>query len=185
MRAPYEKDESLLLRLIAAYEDVTLSQGLEMNGNNAVSPIEHNNYLVGRNIGYTLSSKKKPFSWEVKNRILTIYRDGLPSQPFDLEDIVDILRGMYSIYGEAFFPLDNNVTDVMNVKLDNQTGLGRMIFRHVKSVSAAQVSSQLGPLLTQYKIFKWNGKGRGIQFQCTSLVADLDVEKLERLLHDK
>jgi hypothetical protein len=50
---------------------------------------------------------------------------------------------------------------------------------------AAQVSSQLGPLLTQCKIFQWNGKGRGIEFQCTPLVADIDVEKLERLLHKK
>ena len=185
LRTPYEKDESLFLRLIAAYQDVILNQGLEVSECNTMPLIGHSNYLVGRNIGYTLSSKRKPFSWELKNKILSIYRDDLPSQPFDLKDIVEVLRDIYSIYGETFFPLDNNVTDVMNVKIDNQTGLGRMIFRHTKSVSAAQVSSQLGPLLTQYKIFNWNGKGRGIQFQCTPLVVDLDVEKLERLLQEK
>jgi hypothetical protein len=185
LRSPYENDESLFLRLISAYQDVILSHKSGISKNNMVSSVEHSNYLIGRNIGYTLSSKKKPFSWDLKNKILTIYRDDLPSQPFDLKDIVNILRDIYSIYGEAFFHLDNNVTDVMNIKPDNQTGLGRMIFRHTKSVSAAQVSSQLGPLLTQCKIFQWNGKGRGIEFQCTPLVADIDVEKLERLLHKK
>ena len=71
LRTPYEKDESLFLRLIAAYQDVILNQGLEVSECNTMPLIGHSNYLVGRNIGYTLSSKRKPFSWELKNKILS------------------------------------------------------------------------------------------------------------------
>lgn len=179
--APYETEEQFVLRLVAAYQDIVKRDS--HNGLINRDPISHTSVTYEKkHFGETLSSKKKPFFWGVENKKLTIYRDGLPTQPYDLQKIVDVLKELYSIYTDNFFSLDNNVADVQNSRPSNETGFGRMLYKHTQSVSAAQVSSQLGPILINIGILKWNGKAHGIQFSCTSIVNELDVEMLEMLL---
>ncbi len=179
--APYETEEQFVLRLIAAYQDaVKRNSHAGLANSNFIShePVSSE----GKRFGETLSTKKKPFFWDVENNRLTIYRDGLPSQPFDFDKIVNVLKELYSIYQYSFFSLDNNVADVANPKPSNETGLGRMLYKHTQSVSAAQVSSQLGPILMSVGLLTWNGKMHGIQFCCTPMVDKLDEKMLEELL---
>jgi hypothetical protein len=111
-------------------------------------------------------NKRKRFGWEYDPRTMRILienEDGRRHE-FPVQEIEGILRHLQAKFGNAFFPLANNV-----VKLTNGTerpGLGTKILEQKPGdIHHAQGASYLGVVMEECRYFEWNRKRRGIMWR--------------------
>ena len=87
---------------------------------------------------------------------------------YSMREIKVILESLYSVFGDEFFPLANNVE-----KLGNGTerqGLGTTILKQKPGdITHAQGSSYLGVVLEEAGYLEWNGKRKGICWRITKM----------------
>ena len=98
-------------------------------------------------------------------------------------EIFLILKSLKQQFGEAYFPLANNVELLGNGT--EQPGLGRTILEvnTNKQITHAQGASYLGPCLEHLGYCQWNGEHHGIQWKL--LVEDITDTQLLRDLSEK
>ena len=109
------------------------------------------------------ASKRKHFTYQHHpelQRITTTSEDGI-AHTYSVEEIQRILQHLAARFGDAFFPLANNVQ-----KLGAGTerpGLGTAVLaQQPGDTTHAQGASYLGVVLEQAGYFDWNGKHGGI-----------------------
>jgi hypothetical protein len=129
------------------------------------------------------ASKRKCFTWHCDlqlDRITTTSEDGT-AHTYHIAEIQSIVQYLHSKFGDAFFPLANNVAKLGAGT--EQRGLGTAILAQKPGdTTHAQGASYLGVVLEEAGYFEWNGRHRGIawrlidhDFSAETLVARLQA----------
>jgi hypothetical protein len=115
----------------------------------------------------THGGRAKQFNWFFGGERLVIENELGLKHTYSVEEILAILSGIKSEFGDKWFPLANNVAKMY--RGTEIAGLGTTIYHLCPGDTLhAQGASYLGVVLDEVGILEWNGKSRGISWRLMS-----------------
>ncbi len=112
----------------------------------------------------THGGRARRFKWFFVDEHLVIENESGLKHTYSAEEILAILSGIQTEFGDRWFPLANNVEKMR--RGTEIPGLGMAIYRlRPGDTLHAQGASYLGVVLDEVGILEWNGKSRGISWR--------------------
>jgi len=116
----------------------------------------------------THGGKKKPFKWRFDNEsdAIVIDRNLTKHDIFELDEILTVIQALYRELANDWYPLANGLVKMQDGT--EEVGLGSSIYAVSNDTTHGQAASQLGVILEDAGILKWNGRSRNIAWRLRS-----------------